>query len=181
MNIPLLSKETITPQQLNNALVFNIYRNAGNRNSLTKKINILFNELSLISTNKSKAKDALRQIILNLFVGYLGHTTIEYSRNRDKYLYKNRYGKLYFKYKVVIPLIDKLESLGYLEQKIGFFNKDKGRGKETRMWPTEKLIKFLTASVSIKIVFLAVSKILLLFPNFYNFLNQNYYSIFNVF
>ena len=152
MNIPLLSNETITPEQLNNALVFNIYRHAGNRNNLTKKINNLFSKLSLTSKHKSKAKDALRQIILNLFIGYLGHTVIKYSRNRDKYHYKNRYGKLYFKYKTVILLIDTLECLGYLEQRIGFFNKDKGRGKESRMWPTEKLINFLDISFNDRIV-----------------------------
>jgi hypothetical protein len=52
MNIPLLSKETITPEQLNNALVFNIYKQAGKRNSLTKKINNLFSKLSLAPIHK---------------------------------------------------------------------------------------------------------------------------------
>ena len=148
MNIPILSNETITREQLYRALSFDIYRHVGTRNNLTKIVNFLFfneilkNKENLIKNHKTKSKfmDALRQVVLNLYIGYLGHTTIKYPRNKARYNHDKRYGRLWFKYSVIVSLIDMLERLGYLEQKIGFFNKDRRKGKESRIWITKKLL-----------------------------------------
>jgi hypothetical protein len=49
------------------------------------------------------------------------------------------YGKQFIKYDRLIAVIDALESLGYIEQRNGVWNKDKGIGRTARMWATFKL------------------------------------------
>ena len=64
---------------------------------------------------------------------------MKYSRNKSKYAAPQRYGKLHIRYHILFKIIDALEELGYLEQKIGFLDREKNLGRETRMWPTAKM------------------------------------------
>ena len=105
-------------------------------NDLTERI---FAELSNHRRlkNKTRAKQTLKQVIINLWISYRTGLPIRYSRNRNDYTDHERYGKLHIKYKRLIPIIDSLEQLGYIEQKIGFFDRSKNLGRQTRMYPTE--------------------------------------------
>ena len=52
---------------------------------------------------------------------------------------------LFFKYKRFIGTIYALEELGYICQNNGFFESDRGLGRQSRMWATEKLVMFFQA------------------------------------
>ena len=107
-------------------------------NDLTER---LFAELSKHRRfrNKTRAKQTLKQVVINLWISYRTGLPIRYSRNRNDYTVHERYGKLHIRYKRLIPIIDALEKLGYIEQKIGFLDRTKNLGRQTRMYPTEKL------------------------------------------
>ena len=80
----------------------------------------LFKEVSnkLPIRNKARSKETLKNVLTNLWVGVKSAMPIKYSRNRNDYRSPKRYGKLFFKYKRLIPIIDTLEGLGYVPKRI---------------------------------------------------------------
>ena len=90
--------------------------------------------------NKPRSKETLKLVLINLWVSYKTGLPIKYSRNRSSYPSHTRYGKLHIKFKRLIPIMDTLFDLGLVEQKIGFFDREKGAGRQTRIYPTQKLI-----------------------------------------
>ena len=64
---------------------------------------------------------------------------LRYSRKKAQYTRHRRYGRLHFKYRRLVQVIDALDALGYVEQKHGFFARGKDLGRQTRMWGTDKL------------------------------------------
>lgn len=130
---------------LNQALNFKIYL-ASLAPQVSELRNLLYYEVAPVANiqqSPAHTKDALRLILLNLFVGWrLGHP-IRYSRNSKDYRHDARYGKLFLKIKRVIPLIDALQALGYIHHAKGyFFAADK---KQSRMWATDKLAELFEA------------------------------------
>ena len=102
----------------------------------------LFHEISrkLSMRNQSRSKETLKLVIINLWISYKTGMPIKYSRDRNRYLSHKRYGKLHIKYKRLIPIIDTLEDLQFVQQKVGFFDREKGFGRQTRMIPSAKMI-----------------------------------------
>ncbi len=90
-------------------------------------------------SSKTRSKDALKTVLLNLWVSYLMGAPVRYSRNKNNYVRDSRYGQLFFKYNRLIPLIDALERLGYIKQKGGWLDRKTGVRRQTRMWGTRKL------------------------------------------
>ena len=64
---------------------------------------------------------------------------VRYSRKKSYYTRHQRYGQLHFKYRRLVQIIDALYGLGYIQQKQGFFVREKDLGRQTRMWGTDKL------------------------------------------
>ena len=65
------------------------------------------------------------------------------SISKRKGAYKNevsRYRKLFLRYDYLIPLVNNLVELDYVEEKKGYFDRKKHAGKQTRIKATEKLI-----------------------------------------
>jgi hypothetical protein len=89
--------------------------------------------------NEARSKETLKLLIINLWLSYRTGIPIKYSRNRNSYLSHKRYGKLHIKYKRLIPIIDTLEDLGLVSQKIGFFDRERSLGRQSRMMPTAKM------------------------------------------
>ena len=89
--------------------------------------NKVFNEVSkkIKISNKYRTKEAIKTILINLWIGKQMDAPIRYSRNKNNYVSDRRYGKLFFKYNRIIPVIDALEDLGYIHQKKGVYNKEK--------------------------------------------------------
>ena len=86
-----------------------------------------------------RSKEALKTVLLNLELARRLNVPVRYARNKNWYSHDARYGKLHFKYGRLIPIIDGLEVLGYVQQKTGIFNQDKGFGRQSRMWGTDRL------------------------------------------
>ncbi len=103
----------------------------------------LFEEVSkkLSIRNKARSKETLKNVLTNLWVGVKSAMPTKYSRNRNDYRSPKRYGKLFFKYRRLIPIIDSLEELGYVHQRKGFYDRTKNIGRQTRVYATPKLIQ----------------------------------------
>ena len=105
-------------------------------------MNTIFKEIAkkIKISNKKRSKDALKTVLINLWHGRLLDMPVKYSRDRSFYVCDDaRYKKLFFKYDRLIPIIDALEALGYIQQLSGIFIFDKGFGRQTRIWGTPKL------------------------------------------
>jgi hypothetical protein len=101
----------------------------------------LFDEVSasLSSHNEHRIKEAIKTIVLNLWRAKWMDMPVRYSRKKSYYTRHQRYGQLHFKYRRLVQIIDALYGLGYLQQKQGFFVREKDLGRQTRMWGTDKL------------------------------------------
>ena len=75
-------------------------------------------------SSKSRLKEALKTILINLFIAKQLGKPVRYSRDRSWYTRDSKYGMLFFKYDRIIPIIDAMEDLGFIEQKEGFFIRD---------------------------------------------------------
>ena len=124
---------------LENSIELNVYASSSLR--IGALVNRVFDEVSekIKVSNKSRTKEAIKTILINLWIGKQMDEPIRYSRNKNNYVSDRRYGKLFFKYSRLIPVIDALKDLGYIHQKRGVYNKEKKLGWQSRMWGTYKL------------------------------------------
>jgi len=101
----------------------------------------LFEEIStqIVVSSKSRQKQALKAILINLIHADQVNKPVRYSMNKNDYTSDRRYGKLFFKFDRLKPIIKALEDLGYIEKRPGFYNHETGEGRQTRMWGTAKL------------------------------------------
>jgi len=77
---------------------------------------------------------ALTNILTNLLVARDKGKILAYPRNKNAYVKNSKiYGFEYFSYRRYIKIINALCEQGYFESKIGFFDKEKGRGKNSRL------------------------------------------------
>jgi len=114
-------------------------------NSIKTLVKALFDEIvdktGLKIKSLKRAKQALKAVLINLWLSNLLGMPVRYSRDKSAYSHNRRYGKLYFKYHTLLPVIDALFSLGYIEEKKGRSTyEDKKKGFQTRIWPTPALI-----------------------------------------
>jgi len=128
---------------LQNALVMDAYNSTSN--SLKNLVNALFDEIldktGLKFKSLQRVKQAFKTVLINLWLSNLLGMPVRYSRDKSAYSHNRRYGKLYFKYHTLLPVIDALFSLGYIEEKKGRSTyEDKKKGFQTRIWPTPALI-----------------------------------------
>ena len=128
---------------LNNALELDVF------NSKDEKLKTLTHNLfaeiketsSKIFKSPDRAKQSLKMLLINLWISNLMGVPVRYSRSRNDYVHDARYGQLFFKFDTLIPIIDILKELGYIEQKIGRSKyEDKSSGFHTRMWANFTLI-----------------------------------------
>jgi len=90
-------------------------------------------------SSKKRSRDALKTVLLNLWVSNLMGAPVRYSRRKNNYVRDSRYGQLFMKLDRLIPLIDTLERIGYINQKGGWQDRDTDVRRQTRMWGTRKL------------------------------------------
>ena len=90
-------------------------------------------------SSRKRAYDALKAILLSLWVADKTGTPVRYSRDKNQYVRAARYGQLFFKYDRIKPLIDALEALGFIRQRMGFHDRTTGKGRLSRMWGTRML------------------------------------------
>jgi len=124
---------------LNDAVRLEVYQSSSPR--LRRLVNRLFDEITPLITvsSKPRQKEALKTVLVNLYHARQLDKPVRYSRDKNHYTVDRRYGRLFFKYDRLIPIIDALEQLGFIEQRTGFFIQDDNEGKQTRMWGTGRL------------------------------------------
>ena len=124
---------------LEDAVPLNVYGSKSKR--LRGLVNRVYEEVATVIkvSNASKTKDAIKTELINLWFAKFMGKPVRYSRDRSAYKKDRRYGQLFFKYDRMVPVIDALEQLGYVEQANGFYVSDEGRGRQSRMWATPKL------------------------------------------
>lgn len=89
----------------------------------------------------SKSKETLKLILINLHAAYQGSVAVRYSRRPAYYTRRNRYGKIYFKFDRVIPIIDRLLELSYLNTKKAVYDSDKDDfRRQPRIWASDNLL-----------------------------------------
>lgn len=131
-----------TGSWLEDAISFDIH-SASKSEQVKATTERLFKELEKkhIFREKPIAMQALEIVLLNLLAGLASSQPVRYSRNRNDYRHHKMYRKPHLNYKRLIPEIDMLEGLGYLEQTKGYFFEDRNSRKQTRMYGTPKLVE----------------------------------------
>lgn len=90
--------------------------------------------------NRSRIKYTCKAVLFNLYLAYLVGSPIRYARNASQYGRAKRYGQLFFKYDRLIPVIAAFEHLGLIQHRMGWYDRDKQLGRQSRMWASEKLV-----------------------------------------
>ena len=87
-------------------------------------------------------KKHLKVVLLDLYVAWSVDPSLKTSISRDGNAYpgETRYNKLHIT-KKTIGVVDRLEQVGLIRQAIGFFDRATGNGRQTRIWPTGKLVE----------------------------------------
>lgn len=125
---------------------------------MTDQLKGVFSELLELRKAKGKQvrkaeriKKHLDAVVLDLFIAseYSANPWRAISRNQKDYQKGTRYRKLYFKYDLLMGVLDDLIELELIEQKIGFHDRKTGKGFQTRIRATDKLLSFLS-SFSVK-------------------------------
>jgi hypothetical protein len=88
------------------------------------------------------SKNNLKVVLLDLYVAWLSDPDLLISVSRDNNSFKagSRYNELSIG-KAVLKVVDHLSSVGLIYIKDGFYNRSTGIGRQSRIWPTHKLIK----------------------------------------
>lgn len=128
-----------TGQWLKSAILLNPYLSYSK--VVRDLVNAILEDVSRVITisSRSRSYDALKAILLVLWLAHLMGTPVRYSRRKNDYVRSARYGEVFFRYDRIIPLIDALESLGFIKQRLGWIDGRSGIGRQTRMWGTVKL------------------------------------------
>jgi hypothetical protein len=126
-------------QWLENALLLNPY--LSDSEAVRNLVNTILEDVSRVIriSSRRRSYDALKAILLTLWVSHLMGTPVRYSRRKNDYVRGTRYGKVYFKYDRIIPLVDALESRGFIKQIRGWNDRRSGIGRQSRMWGTMRL------------------------------------------
>jgi len=108
----------------------------------------LFQELIAVNprrartkTEEYRSKETLKIILINLIVAHDMAVAVRYPRRKSRYTGNSRYARLYFKYNRVIPIIDTLVDMGYVDTWKGYQNWEDQIRRESRMAASSKLIE----------------------------------------
>jgi len=104
-------------------------------------IDEILNEIMAIKkiSNKSRAREALKKVILNLIHAEILKGCIRIPRDKNRYSDHRMYDMLWFKYDRLIPIVDGLIELGYVEHLNGYWDKEKKRGFQSKIWASDRL------------------------------------------
>ena len=101
---------------LEDALHLDVYSSKSVR--LRRMVDQFYEEIAqtIKIQSRRRTRDALKTVLINLWFGWFMGKAVRYSRDRSTYTRDSRYGMLFFKYDRLLPVIDALESLKYIEQ-----------------------------------------------------------------
>ena len=105
-----------------------------------------FNTLSKKSSRK-KYRAVVKNYVLNLIKSYQSNYCIRVSRDRNAHHYVERYSRIFTTPTIVIKSMDSLKDNDWIDLHIGFFDKQRNRGKQTRLVPSQKFINLVESVV----------------------------------
>lgn len=111
--------------------------------------------------NKEDIISAMQHYLINFYMLFNAteETCIAISRDKNQYRIPARYGSLFFKYDIMIPLMDMLEANDYIEIKLGYYDHNKKSGETTRLTLTNKM-KNLLQDISLDLKYCRPSLVL---------------------
>ena len=134
-----------------------------------KVISTLFDRLERSDLLRGSPKKGilkhLKAVVLDLYIAYDSdpETYLGYSRAKSNYAKESRMGSLFFRYRPMMRVIDGLETLGYLENHIGFYDHNRKSGYQSRMRATPALIDLIeTGGVTPVMVSYAIGEVIVL-------------------
>lgn len=119
---------------------------------MTDQLKAVFNQLLELRKSKGqqvrkagRVRQHLDALILDLWIAanYCENSFRAVSRRSSDYSKGTRYRKLFFKYDLLMGVLDDLVELELIEQKIGFHDRRSGIGYQTRIKASDKLLNFL--------------------------------------
>lgn len=105
--------------------------------------------------HRRQLHDHFKVVIIDLYVAcsenddktrlqhVLGRPFVGYSRDKNDYLRGGRYASLHIKYRYLVAAVDGLIAAGYVEHKLGFYDRRTGVGRQSRMRATPKLLELI--------------------------------------
>ena len=134
---------------VNNSVLFDVHK-WSDYSEVNAAIGHLFAILrsdASLSVQENKGRKFLKIIVLDLLASWYTDSERYSAIHRGKTYYTEldgRYNKLYFKYDVMIKVLDALVKLEYVEQHLGFYSSENPNlSRTTRIRATQKLIDYL--------------------------------------
>ncbi|NLD39376.1 MAG: hypothetical protein GX654_21175 [Desulfatiglans sp.] len=87
------------------------------------------------------SKGTLKIILINLIIANDMAVAVRYSRRPASYSNYSRYKKLFFKKERVLSVIDALVELGYIDNYMGYYNREEKVLRQSRMAASENLCR----------------------------------------
>jgi len=91
-------------------------------------------------SSRKKYRAVVKNYVLNLIKSYQTSYCIRVSRNRNDHHSEERYSHIFTTPFIVIKTMDALEENDWVDLHIGFYDKQHNRGKQTRLFPSQKFI-----------------------------------------
>jgi hypothetical protein len=131
---------------LGNSKPFDVHR-WSDYPEVNSAVDIIYAELREspeFSGNEKLRKQHVKVVILDLYACWLSDPEqyIAYSRNRADYRANSRYNELHIS-QLTIPIVDALLARRFVEHHLGYFDKEAGAGKFSRMRATARLIQLI--------------------------------------
>ena len=101
----------------------------------------ILNEISTIKEikNKPKSREALKKVILNLIHTDRVGDRLRIPRDKNRFCQGRLYNMLWFKHEHLIKVaVDGLMELGYVDYLNGCWDKNKRKGFQSKIWPSDK-------------------------------------------
>jgi len=135
----------------NNSFPFDVirYREVDNYTDqqIRHIVDTVWNSQPFITNSKKSTKEKYREMVknyvLNLIKSYQSNYCIRVSRNRNDHHYEERYSHIFTTPTIVIKTMDALEDNDWIDLHIGFFDKQRNSGKQTRILPSQKFVDLI--------------------------------------
>ncbi len=123
--------DNYTDQQIKN-IIDTVWQSLPLSSKITKKNKI-----------RTDYRDMVKNYVLNLILSYQSGYCIRVSRSNNDYHYNKRYSQINTTATIVIKTMDALADNGWIDLHIGFYNKQRNKGKQTRLYPSQKFINLI--------------------------------------
>jgi hypothetical protein len=93
--------------------------------------------------SRKKYREVVKNYVLNLIKSYQTGYFIRVSRNNNDHCYIERYSSIFTSTDIVIKSMDALYDNGWIDLHIGYFDKRRKEGKQTRIFPSPRFIDLI--------------------------------------